>query len=280
MSANAVAVQIRPTCPTPAPRLTLVPALAPEVPVAGGVSRTRRDNRTAAERTAPVSGRGVRRRGRTVFVLDLENLSGGGTTTPQDLARTLNILLDVMPIGAMDVVYSGMSHHFAAQNLPVLAAVSLHPALRSGPDGGENAVLDQIDVNRLARRFDNLVIGSGDHAFVPLARQAARLGMTVWQVTGRGGVSRDLWRACSLHTRLNLGDMPEALPQPPARGRSAGDLGSRTPQPEPVGEPVADGWEHHGKARRHHCRRDHLPAAARRRTAAARHRNQRVRRAA
>lgn len=59
-----------------------------------------------------------------------------------------------------------------------------------GPDGADRALLDAIDVGLLARRFDTLVIGSGDHVFWDLAYRARAVGLKVVVVSRPRSLSR------------------------------------------------------------------------------------------
>lgn len=60
----------------------------------------------------------------------------------------------------------------------------------TGPDGADLALLDAIDVHLLARRFDTLVIGSGDHLFWDLAYRARAVDLKVVVVSRPRGLSR------------------------------------------------------------------------------------------
>jgi len=62
----------------------------------------------------------------------------------------------------------------------------------SGPDGADLALLAATDVDLLARRFDTLVIGSGDHLFWDLAYRARIAGLKVVVVSRPRGLSRVL----------------------------------------------------------------------------------------
>lgn len=56
-----------------------------------------------------------------------------------------------------------------------------------GSNGADRALLEAIDPRRVARRYDELVIMSGDHAFADLAHHANGLGLQVHVVTTRRG---------------------------------------------------------------------------------------------
>ena len=93
--------------------------------------------------------------------------------------------------------------------MPVLCVFPGRLHVRSGRDGAETALLESIDLVHISTRFSRLIIASADRTFTEAADEARRLGMTVWQVTGRGGLSRELSRVTDLRMRLRL-------PRPPA----------------------------------------------------------------
>lgn len=70
-----------------------------------------------------------------------------------------------------------------------------------GPGGSHRALLDAVDIDHAATRYDELVIASGNGGFTPLAIAAAARGMRVHIVTGRW-TSHPLIMAGHQHTRL------------------------------------------------------------------------------
>lgn len=149
-----------------------------------------------------VSG-GTMRRGRTLWLVDIENILGAGSATREEIRRTWMTFTRHMDIPADDLVIIGCAHH-----LGITAIFEVDPQVRfvfrSGPNGGENALMDHVDPVWAARRFNWVVIASGDHAFTPWVLRARSLGMRSWQVTGRGLPSAQLAAACDLHTHLRL----------------------------------------------------------------------------
>lgn len=68
---------------------------------------------------------------------------------------------------------------------------------RAGRDGGELAVIATADPFRLANRFVETWIGSGDGAFVPLAKRLRSLGATVVVVSWSDKLARGLRQEAS-----------------------------------------------------------------------------------
>ena len=146
---------------------------------------------------------------RALHLIDLENLCGAGSTTTEDAARVLAAYVDAVKIGPADSIHIGVAHHMATAVMPVLCVFPGRLHVRSGRDGAETALLESIDLVHISTRFSRLIIASADRTFTEAADEARRLGMTVWQVTGRGGLSRELSRVTDLRMRLRL-------PRPPA----------------------------------------------------------------
>lgn len=76
-------------------------------------------------------------------------------------------------------------------------------------DACGDRALHLIDLAHISTRFSRLIIASADRTSTKTADEARRLGMTIWQITGRGGLSRELGRVTDLRMRLRL-------PRPPA----------------------------------------------------------------
>lgn len=146
---------------------------------------------------------------RALHLIDLENLCGAGSTTAEDAARVLAAYVDAVKIGPADSIHIGVAHHMATAVMPVLCVFPGRLHVRSGRDGAETALLDSIDLTHISTRFSRLIIASADRTFTEAANEARRLGMTVWQVTGRGGLSHELSRVADRRMRLRL-------PRPPA----------------------------------------------------------------
>ena len=104
-----------------------------------------------------------------------------------------------------DHVVVATSHHAAFTAWFELPRTGIQLAVRSGPSGADYALLDALDLQHAAKRYDWLVIASGDGIFASTARRAQLLGMRTWQVSGIGRSSVPLTRACRLHSHLNLG---------------------------------------------------------------------------
>jgi hypothetical protein len=142
--------------------------------------------------TAPLTGRA------RLHVLDLDNLHA---TTMLDHALIHRVRDDYRLIGSTnsDLVFAACNHDPTGRNR-IQAGLNFHvleewmPArvrLAHGPDGADHALLHDLEdlahAENLTGRFEDVVIGSGDHAFAPVARRLEYDGLTVHLVVAQNG---------------------------------------------------------------------------------------------
>lgn len=144
--------------------------------------------------TSPVGSRA-----RRYVLLDIENLTRGARATPEQVAALWGTMRGQAPgIAARDHVVVGAARAVVRKYRPVIHGANVKWVVGAdAPDGADHALLAAIDLRRVARDFDELVIVSGDHAFADLARRAKSRGLTVHVVTTeqpgpRAALSRDL----------------------------------------------------------------------------------------
>lgn len=144
--------------------------------------------------------------GRTLHLLDFENLCRG--------PERISSVADVIAMEYRGLVEVGSADHVVIGVNPANTISSSHafPGCRfvtgHGPDGADLALLGAAsDIKWVARRFDRVVIGSGDHCFVPLATDLGNLGIVVMVVSWETSLSRELEKAAAL--RAILGTHPD-----------------------------------------------------------------------
>jgi hypothetical protein len=147
---------------------------------------------------------------RALHLVDLENLVGGPTAADKTIERVWGAYYGGIPRGTTDQVLVGSSRFFARRTWWMLPA-GIQRRVRDGKDGGELAILDEVDLDHLVERFGRLVIASGDGRFAELARAARGRGVHVHQVTGIGTPSRSRLSAASSRSRLKAPIAPVDL---------------------------------------------------------------------
>jgi hypothetical protein len=127
---------------------------------------------------------------RTLHLVDIENLCAGVVTDSTVRAAWARFLLaaQVAP-GDHVVVGSGPR---AALTAWFALPGSVRRVLGRGATGGEDALIDSVNAEDVALRYDRVVVGSGDHRFVPLVRRLRLLGVRVHLAAPAACTSRSL----------------------------------------------------------------------------------------
>jgi hypothetical protein len=153
----------RPTIATPAAG-TGVPGHAAHSARPGRGRRSRR--RAEARHRHPSSGHTVDGVGRTLALADIENLCGVDPRTleAEQVARVLERFRIDAGLRPDDLMVVGANPRLALRVGPAATGCLLR--FGSGPDGADQALLGELaDPAWIDRRFDRVVIGSGDHIF-------------------------------------------------------------------------------------------------------------------
>jgi hypothetical protein len=150
-------------------------------------------------------------RKRRYVLFDVENPTRGAKATCEELADFWGILKQQAPgIAPHDHVVVGASRSVVRKYRAAIHGPNIKWVVgANAADGADRALLAAIDLRRVARDYDELVIVSGDHAFADLARRAKMLGLTVQVVTAqnseqRSMLSRELAAAADTHTLVRL----------------------------------------------------------------------------
>lgn len=140
-------------------------------------------------------------RGRTLHLIDIENLAGADRAFA-DLVAAAEAYKRSITVHPGDHIVIGCDRSL------LLAAKVAFPGARvvpgCGPDGADRALLACEGVDDIARRYDRVVIGSGDHVFCGLVARLRQKGVAVCVVCRREALSRDLKRTAGLVIDLRL----------------------------------------------------------------------------
>jgi hypothetical protein len=150
-------------------------------------------------------------RRRRYFLVDVENATHGAKATRVQLAGLWSVITSQAPgVAPHDHVVLGAARGVARKYRGAISAPNVKWVIGAdAPDGADQALLAAIDLNQVARRYDELVIFSGDHAFASLARAAKAAGLTVHVITTehpemRSMLSRELSAAADTKTLVRL----------------------------------------------------------------------------
>ena len=131
------------------------------------------------------------REGRTLHLLDLENLCGGPDQIPAEKYTVADLYRTQAGIARDDHVVVGANPRSLIHCFDIFPGSRL--VGRLGPDGADSALLDVLrDIDRVAQRYDRVIVGSGDHCFAPSTTALRARGILVGVVAREGSVSRSL----------------------------------------------------------------------------------------
>lgn len=150
-------------------------------------------------------------RKRRYILFDVENPTCGAKATCEELAEFWGILTQQAPgIAPRDHVVVGASRSVVRKYRAAIHGPNIKWVVgANAADGADRALLAAIDLRRVAREYDELVIVSGDWRFADLARRARRAGLSVQVVTAehpeqRSMLSRELAAAADTRTLVRL----------------------------------------------------------------------------
>lgn len=129
----------------------------------------------------------------TLHLIDIENLHGAcprGTINVGRAKALLERYDSMVPIAVGDHLIVGCNPGIGVEVGLAIGGGRL--VVRGGPDGADRALIDSIDLDHVARRYRRVVVGSGDHIFVPTVLGLLARSVPV-EVVGRpGGTSAAL----------------------------------------------------------------------------------------
>lgn len=192
-------------------------------PDCGGWHVEKNDVRRKVYAAAPAATKSLftvslKSRKRRYFLVDVENPTRGAQATREEVATFWALLKAQAPgITNQDHVVVGASrsvtrkYRWAIHDANVKWVVGAN-----APDAADRALLGAIDLHRVARDYDELVIVSGDHAFADLGRRAKSFGLSVHVVTAehpeqRSMLSRELAATADTQTVVRLGERATLL---------------------------------------------------------------------
>jgi NYN domain len=150
-------------------------------------------------------------RKRRYILFDVENPTCGAKATCEELADFWDILKQQAPgIAPHDHVVIGASRSVVRKYRSAIHGPNIKWVVgANAADAADRALLAAIDLRRVAREYDELVIVSGDWRFADLARRARRAGLSVQVVTAehpeqRSMLSRELAAAADTRTLVRL----------------------------------------------------------------------------
>lgn len=142
----------------------------------------------------------VRRNGRHLVLVDIENIAGTPTPSPDAVRVSIQKLEEIVP-GFKSAQKVWAFSHRAARTV-AFAAFPDRQLWRSGPDGADRALLEVLDTERIEERYERVTVCSGDGIFADSIARLAGHGVMVGVAARRGHVSTRLRMATQHVTYL------------------------------------------------------------------------------
>jgi hypothetical protein len=128
---------------------------------------------------------------RSLHLIDVENLTEApGRWTPRDLLNAANAYELAARVRKGDHLIVASNPALAIDVLAAFPAARL--IFRSGHDGADKALIDSAEPDDVARRYFQVVIGSGDGRFTRLAQELGSRNVPVVVVARRSRLAREL----------------------------------------------------------------------------------------
>jgi hypothetical protein len=141
------------------------------------------------------------RAGRAIHLLDIENLVASPSPTATEIAHTMSDYLQRVPIGPLDQFVVGVNPRSLVEVGRVIHGAQI--LTRSGPDGAGSVLTEMALSDRIDRRFERVVIGSGDGYFADLVAWLTTHDVHVTVVSRTGLLSWRLYVAARDVTYLD-----------------------------------------------------------------------------
>lgn len=127
---------------------------------------------------------------RSLHLIDVENLAGMARPSEREVDRALMRYRTAIAVGPDDHVVLATNRTTAMSAGWSWPGPLVRPA--SGADGADLALLAEADPDDVARRFDRVVIASGDHLFTDRVIDLRRRGVEVEVLARPGSMANSL----------------------------------------------------------------------------------------
>ncbi|MFL0580825.1 NYN domain-containing protein [Dietzia sp. 179-F 9C3 NHS] len=134
-------------------------------------------------------------RGRRLILIDIENISGGAIRSLAEARWVHRILDSTLGLRRQEQVIVGVSKAGAIHTWPEWTSARL--VVGTGVNGADHALLDVLNNENIADRFDEVVLVSGDGIFTETVATLGRYGVKVTVVAHRTSLAKRLQMAAS-----------------------------------------------------------------------------------
>lgn len=144
-----------------------------------------------AENTEQAGGGGqARKTPRHLVFIDFENVAGQPCPTNTDVAAVESTVRQLIP--DLDQAHRVVACSHRAAKTVAFAFPGALRRWRSGPDGADHALIEEMSDLRVMRRFDQVTLFSGDGIFADPLAAVAKAGIETTVVSWASHLSRRL----------------------------------------------------------------------------------------
>jgi len=136
-------------------------------------------------------------RGRRLVVVDIENMVGGAVMTVEQASEACLSLRRAAGLKGDEQVIIGTSHNGAMSAWLGWQGPRPRLVVRSGQDGADLELLEVLTHERIAERFDEVILASGDGIFTAAVAALAAAGVAVTVIARPGKCSKRLSMAAT-----------------------------------------------------------------------------------
>lgn len=155
----------------------------------------------------------TRRPRRSLHLIDVENLTGSGTPSTVDLVARRGQYVSLGLVGPRDHLVVASNPYIAVDVGTTWDGARLTVA--HGPDGADRALAEIVLTERVDRRYDRVIVASGDAYFVDVVVALQDAGVPVTVVSRRDALSARLRLAATAVVMI------DPAPDAPARAVKA-----------------------------------------------------------
>lgn len=168
------------------------------------MNMTSTQNVQVAEATATTNQHQMRPpalRGRRLILIDIENISGGAIRTLAEARWVQRMLDSTLGLRHQEQVIIGVSKAGAIHTGPEWSSARI--VVGTGVDGADHALLDVLNNENIADRFDKVVLVSGDGIFTETVATLGGHGVKVTVVAHQTSLAKRLQMAASQTVTFN-----------------------------------------------------------------------------
>ena len=132
----------------------------------------------------------LKTKARELVLVDIENLAGTPSPSQDQIADIKAIISRYTSVDCLSQCVVACSHHAASEVL--FAFPSALRRVKSGVNGADIALVEELSDHRVIERFEKIVVCSGDWIFTDEVARLGQNGVDVTVIARKGSLSKQL----------------------------------------------------------------------------------------